>query len=302
MVRYPTTDKVAIENDGDIELNTGTVASAKVLTTADIFVDGSTEGLLAQLTSLANRVNQLETKLAALEAERPLTSSSTSIEDVFDSAECDLNGWVGYYHSPAYYEEIPTSRIVVDATCFPCGELGFSLGGIYDRGEVRDMTGTKIVSLLEKTYTDLPRHSALRLTFRLTIIRPYSVNEYAQSRHLWKHDSRFGVFEPKILVDYKVVHRSNFIAESATGKIPCLGESSPAGCTQEPVKQCGEPASNADDKGDFNYDVTILVLHDSDVVTLAVTAPRELHSPWEQYWVSDRSWGLRSVLVEPIFL
>ena len=65
MVRYPTTDKVAIENDGDIELNTGTVASAKVLTTADIFVDGSTEGLLAQLTSVTSRLAAVETQLAS---------------------------------------------------------------------------------------------------------------------------------------------------------------------------------------------------------------------------------------------
>ena len=87
VVRYPTTDKVAIENDGDIELNTGTVASAKVLTTADIFVDGSTEGLLAQLTSVIARVNLLETKLAALEMERPL--SADAILDTFDTADCD---------------------------------------------------------------------------------------------------------------------------------------------------------------------------------------------------------------------
>ena len=66
MVRYPTTDKVAIENEGDIELNTGTVASAKVLTTADIFVDGSTEGLLAQLTSVTSRLAAAEAKLAGL--------------------------------------------------------------------------------------------------------------------------------------------------------------------------------------------------------------------------------------------
>ena len=66
VVRYPTTDKVAIENDGDIELNTGTVASAKVLTTADIFVDGSTEGLLAQLTSVTSRLAAAEAKLAGL--------------------------------------------------------------------------------------------------------------------------------------------------------------------------------------------------------------------------------------------
>ena len=66
VVRYPTNDKVAIENDGDIELDTGTVASAKVLTTADIFVDGSTEGLLAQLTSVTSRLAAAEAKLAAL--------------------------------------------------------------------------------------------------------------------------------------------------------------------------------------------------------------------------------------------
>ena len=65
VVRYPTTDKVAIDNDGDIELNTGTVASAKVLTTADIFVDGSTEGLLAQLTSVTSRLAAVETQLAS---------------------------------------------------------------------------------------------------------------------------------------------------------------------------------------------------------------------------------------------
>ena len=86
VVRYPTTDKVAIENDGDIELNTGTVASAKVLTTADIFVDGSTEGLLAQLTSVTSRLAAVETQLARLLESYPL--DATLVAGVSVTEEC----------------------------------------------------------------------------------------------------------------------------------------------------------------------------------------------------------------------
>ena len=100
MVRYPADEKVTIENDGDIELDTGTGANAKVLTTADIFVQGSTQGLLAQLTSLANRVNQLEdqlinvtskldtaeTQLAVLMASYPL--EATLVAGVSVTQEC----------------------------------------------------------------------------------------------------------------------------------------------------------------------------------------------------------------------
>ena len=322
MVRYPADEKVTIENDGDIELDTGTGANAKVLTTADIFVQGNTQGLLAQMTSLANRVNQLETKLAALEAERPLISSS--IEDVFDTGDCDLKGWVGYYLSAWYDAEYLSARTDVNAACFPCGELGFSLGGIYDRrvdtvmerSRVVSFAGTKMVSLLEKTYTDLPRHSALRLTFGVTIIKTYSASVYKESKQNWRWDDFRGPAtrgEPKILIDGTVVYQPDFVQESEKGNIPCLTGSTPlyapgpAGCTQEPVKHCGSlDTSNTnypENFGDFNFDFTFTVPHESDVVTIAVTAPREVvNSYYEQLWERDRSWGLRYAKVEPIFL
>ena len=116
VVRYPTTDKVAIENDGDIELNTGTVASAKVLTTADIFVDGSTEGLLAQLTSVTSRLAAAEAKLAGLVTCPPpggvLSYDGTDFQCTchagYSGATCErppsLTGCDGYY-------DVTTSKI-----------------------------------------------------------------------------------------------------------------------------------------------------------------------------------------------
>jgi hypothetical protein len=159
---------VTIENDGDIELDTGTGANARVLTTADIFVQGNTQGLLAQLTSLANRVNQLETKLAALEAERPLSADSVVIVDTFDTADCDLQGWLAYNY-PLYGE-----KTQADVGCNPCGDLGYMLGG-------KIPSVSKAPTYMEKTYTALPRHTALRLTFGLTMISTYQTYDLPDS-------------------------------------------------------------------------------------------------------------------------
>ena len=272
VVRYPADEKVTIENDGDIELDTGTGANAKVLTTADIFVQGNTQGLLAQLTSLANRVNQLETKLAALEAERPL--SAVAIVDTFDTADCDLQGWSGYCDGTK----------VDQPRCHPCGDLGYMLGGIYDRGYVKSylpsdgIASKHILTRVEKTYTSLPRHSALRMTFGMTIINAYSRFDYASMDHA-KYD------EPSYWVDGQIAFQDDFTVMY----LPCLGSSSNS------CKHCGVLTSS------FNYERKFTVFHEEDSVTIAVKAPTDQKLSGD-IWRADHSWGLRYVSVEPIFL
>ena len=282
VVRYPADEKVTIENDGDIELDTGTGANAKVLTTADIFVQGNTQGLLAQLTSLANRVNQLETKIAALEAERPL--SAAAIVDTFDTADCDLQGWSGYSDGTK----------VDQPGCHPCGDLGYMLGGIYDRGY-----DGKLLTFVEKTYTSLPRHSALRITFGLTIINAKDPDTYANA-------AQHNAFEPKVLVDDRVVFEDDFYLASVRGEIPCLKKYSnyagqPSGCTADPVKHCSEDTFYNYLHADFNYERTVTMFHYADSVTIAVSA-LTTEAYYRRDWKQDNSWGLRYVSVEPIFL
>ena len=302
MVRYPADEKVTIENDGDIELDTGTGANAKVLTTADIFVQGNTQGLLAQLTSLANRVNQLETKLAELEAERPLSAHSVAIVDTFDTADCDLQGWSGYVEDSSYKTKVDQLR------CHPCGDLGYMLGGIYDRGYVQNyypsngIASKHILTFVEKTYTSLPRHSALRMTFGLTIINAWDPESYANA-------NQQSVDEPKVLVDGRVVFEDDFNLASVRGEIPCLSKYSsdagkPSGCTLDPVKHCSSDTSNyygTTVHPDFNYERTVTVFHYEDSVTIAVSAPTDQKGSASD-WKHDNSWGLRYVSVEPIFL
>ena len=81
MVRYPADEKVTIENDGDIELDTGTGANAKVLTTADIFVQGSTEGVKAQLDSVKSQLQSALDEIATMKNQiSSLLSSETDPE------------------------------------------------------------------------------------------------------------------------------------------------------------------------------------------------------------------------------
>jgi hypothetical protein len=287
VVRYPTTDKVAIENDGDIELNTGTVASAKVLTTADIFVDGSTEGLLAQLTSVIARVNLLETKLAALEMERPL--SADAILDTFDTADCDLQGWSGYVRRRNIYYGLSAFTKVDQPRCHPCGDLGYMLGGIYERGYISDYSASQgiasmhILTFVEKTYTSLPSHSALRMTFGLTIINPMDADSYGDA------DRRTVVYyPPEVWVDGRVVFEDDFEVAFARGEIPCLGTDG------ECVKHCSTGV------GAFNYERTVTVLHHMDDATIEVSAMTNQVGYGD--WQKDYSWGLRYVSVEPVFL
>ena len=300
VVRYPADEKVTIENDGDIELDTGTGANAKVLTTADIFVQGNTQGLLAQLTSLTNRVNQLETKLAALEAERPLSAGDAAIVDTFDTADCDLQGWSGYAKQSTAKTKVDQPR------CHPCGDLGYMLGGIYDRGQVNDyypwngIASKHILTFVEKTYTSLPRHSALRMTFGLTIINAWDPDTYASGGASYYAD------EPQVLVDGRIVFTDDFKLASMRGEIPCLRKYSssagePSGCTADPVKHCSSDSSSTSVHGDFNYERTVTVLHYADSVTIAVSAPTDQTGPASE-WKQDHSWGLRYVSVEPIFL
>ena len=78
VVRYPADEKVTIENDGDIELDTGTGTNAKVLTTADIFVQGSTEGVKAQLESLKSQLQSALDEIATMKNQiSSLLSSET---------------------------------------------------------------------------------------------------------------------------------------------------------------------------------------------------------------------------------
>ena len=258
-----------------------------MLTTADIFVDGSTEGLLAQLTSVIARVNLLETKLAALEMERPL--SADAILDTFDTADCDLQGWSGYVRRRSIYYGYADMTKVDQPRCHPCGDLGYMLGGIYDRGYISDYSASRgiasmhILTFVEKTYTSLPSHSALRMTFGLTIINPMDADRYGPA------DRRtVEYYPPEVWVDGRVVFEDDFEVAFARGEIPCLGTDG------ECVKHCSTGV------GAFNYERTVTVLHHMDDATIEVSAMTSQVGYGD--WQEDYSWGLRYVSVEPVFL